>query len=381
MAQNLTLFLDGTWNSPKTNTNVWKGAKQYVATKGKDGRTQRVFYDKGVGGERFTWIRGGAFGRGLSKNVRQAYEYISTNYSDGDGIYIFGFSRGAYTARSVSGMIVRYGLIRPNAELDTEKLFDIYQGKIKARRITTLDRLSPADKANITDIEKLILKHSRRVPIQFMGLWDTVGMVGLPRKGKVDKNSFHHRGVSSLFENVAHALSLDEHRKFYKPTMFCKYVPAGEDVEKTKKAMKKLSNRIEQRWFSGCHGDVGGSKNDHTGSLPLDWILQQAEKSGLGLRKSVPLSGNEPQAPIFDSWGKAALGLYRTRLLGGRHYRPLGRDPETNAEFSLHCLNEKIDKSVFDRWRHDSKYRPENLAQWARDKGLDPATIKKDHTA
>ena len=378
MSQNLSLFLDGTWNTPKTETNVWKSAKQYVAAKGKDGRTQRVFYDKGVGAERFTWLRGGAFGRGLSKNVRQAYEFLSKNYSDGDGIFIFGFSRGAYTARSVAGMIVRYGLIVPNSELDTDMLFDIYQGKTEARRITTLDRLSPADKKKISKTEKLILKHSRRVPIQFLGLWDTVGMLGLPRKGKVDKNSFHHRGVSSLYRHVAHALSIDENRKFYKPTMFYKYAPSSDSKGTIKAEIAALATKVEQRWFAGSHGDIGGSKNDSTGSLALDWILKQAEAAGLGLRKSVALSGNEATAPLFDSFGKAALGLYKTRLLGKRHHRPIGRPAEENDGYSLHCINETIDHSVFDRWRADKNYRPENIVQWAQAKGVDPAKITKD---
>ena len=107
----LAVFLDGTWNSVNSNTNVWR-MRALSATKSKDGRPQLVYYEVGVNG-----FLGGVFGQGLDENIRLAYEWLIENYNDGDEIFIFGFSRGAYTARSLAGLIAIDGILKAGSPI------------------------------------------------------------------------------------------------------------------------------------------------------------------------------------------------------------------------------------------------------------------------
>nr|WP_100003481.1 DUF2235 domain-containing protein [Phyllobacterium zundukense] len=111
----IAIFLDGTWNVTGDNTNVWR-LKSLCAKQSADGKAQVFYYDKGVNG---FW--GGVFGKGLADNVVEAYEWLVDNYENDDEIYIFGFSRGAYTARSLAGFIAKYGILKPGAPLGVGK--------------------------------------------------------------------------------------------------------------------------------------------------------------------------------------------------------------------------------------------------------------------
>lgn len=114
MAKRLALFLDGTWNTVSDNTNVWR-MRALIAAQSADGAEQRAYYSTGLGTKFGERLRGGAFGRGINTAIISAYEWLSENYDDGDEIFIFGFSRGAYTARSLSGFIARCGLLHSGA--------------------------------------------------------------------------------------------------------------------------------------------------------------------------------------------------------------------------------------------------------------------------
>ena len=122
----LALFLDGTYDEQRGNTNVWR-AKCLCATNGTDGRDQLTFYSAGLGttlGER---IRGGAFGYGIDDVVIAAYEWLVETYQEGDEIFLFGFSRGAMTARSLAGLVSRCGLLELGAPLGVKQLYDRYR--------------------------------------------------------------------------------------------------------------------------------------------------------------------------------------------------------------------------------------------------------------
>jgi uncharacterized protein (DUF2235 family) len=106
---NLTLLFDGTWNDPQDRTNVFRLCTS-PADHAKDRGRQRFFYDPGVGTNRLTRLRGGLFGYGLSRHLRKGYDWLARHYAQGDRIFIFGFSRGAYTARSLVGLIRKCGL-------------------------------------------------------------------------------------------------------------------------------------------------------------------------------------------------------------------------------------------------------------------------------
>ena len=116
----LTLFYDGTWNEPEDNTNVWR-LNLMLADSSGDGLVQKTFYDEGVGTHWYDRLSGGMFGSGLSENIRQGYRWLMENYNDGDEIFVFGFSRGAFTARSLVGMIARCGLLKPEAPMSLWK--------------------------------------------------------------------------------------------------------------------------------------------------------------------------------------------------------------------------------------------------------------------
>src|SRR3981081_1727963 len=107
----LAVFLDGTWNSVNSNTNVWR-MRALCAAKSKDGRPQSGYYEGGVNG-----FVGGVFGQGLDENIRLAYEWLIENYNDGDEIFIFGFSRGAFTARSLAGLIAIDGILKAGSPI------------------------------------------------------------------------------------------------------------------------------------------------------------------------------------------------------------------------------------------------------------------------
>ena len=117
----LVVFLDGTWNSVDSNTNVWR-MRALMAAKGKDGRPQLVYYGLGVNG-----FLGGVFGHGLDDNIRLAYEWLIENYNEGDEIFIFGFSRGAFTARSLAGLVAIDGILKAGSPIGTSELFKRYR--------------------------------------------------------------------------------------------------------------------------------------------------------------------------------------------------------------------------------------------------------------
>jgi uncharacterized protein (DUF2235 family) len=117
----LAVFLDGTWNSVDSNTNVWR-MRALTAAKSKDGKPQLVYYELGVNG-----VMGGIFGQGLDENIRLAYEWIIENYNAGDEIFIFGFSRGAFTARALAGLVAIEGILKAGAPIGVTELFDRYK--------------------------------------------------------------------------------------------------------------------------------------------------------------------------------------------------------------------------------------------------------------
>jgi uncharacterized protein (DUF2235 family) len=165
----LAVFLDGTWNAVGDNTNVWR-LKSLCAPKARDGIVQLVYYDIGVNG-----FIGGAFGKGLNDNIAQAYEWLIDNYSPGDDIFIFGFSRGAYTARSLAGLIAKHGVLKAGAPLGVKQLYQRYKRK-DDRTVWQLQRLSTLGQLTDASVEEQwLLKYSEPVNIKMVGVWDTVG--------------------------------------------------------------------------------------------------------------------------------------------------------------------------------------------------------------
>lgn len=244
---------DGTWDSPQCNTNVYKLYKALPITSG-----QVPFYDDGVGsdGTPLEKLTGGAFGAGLFQKIKDGYTKIAQVYEQNDNIFIFGFSRGAYTARSLAGMIAVCGL--PTANFDNgmvETAFQAYRNKDQRQTL-----LSSLGSYSLFDAK-----------ITMVGVWDTVGSLGIPALvGGVDPVLFGfldtslHPDVLSAF----HALAIDERRREFPPTLWS--------------APFASNQQVQQVWFSGVHCDVGGGY-PQTGlsDITLSWMTGKAKALGL----------------------------------------------------------------------------------------------------
>ncbi|MFZ0662605.1 MAG: DUF2235 domain-containing protein [Acidobacteriaceae bacterium] len=259
MGRRIAYCADGTWDSSGSDTNVYRISKAIVPIAGEQYR----FYDDGVGsdGTPIEQLIGGAFGEGLLEKIKEGYAAIASVYEAGDELFLFGFSRGAYTVRSLGGMIAACGLPTKNPDPNlVNKAFDGYRnGDQRATILGTLGDYGLV-KANITMI----------------GVWDTVGALGIPAiLGAVDalRYSFLDTQLSPQVLNAFQALSIDERRVEFPATLWTSPPSPGQT--------------IEQAYFCGVHCDVGGGYPDDAGTgtalsdIPFSWILAKAQ--GLGL--------------------------------------------------------------------------------------------------
>ena len=365
----LAVFLDGTWNEGNDNTNVWRSHALCDASDG-DGVEQLTYYDIGVNG-----FVGGTFGRGLVDNVLQAYEWLIGNYAPGDELYLFGFSRGAYTARSLAGLIGKYGLLLPGSPISTKQILARYKRAEDATIYKLLDPDGEAERHStgigISTEERLLQKYSQRVPIQMVGVWDTVGSLGIPAFGikGVSRKTLNwlRTGMRQCIRHGFHALAIDEHRKSFIPTLWT--------YREGIKAKPRPLSSVEQRWFSGAHANVGGGySQDFLAQPPLQWLIGKAQELGLKMRYSVEIDGDIHGSDIVDSHGDFLWGAYK--WFSQPHHRIIDAAPTTDELGNTHhTINETIDVSVFDRWRLRSDYRPPSISEWARVRGIEPAEI------
>jgi hypothetical protein len=362
----LAVFLDGTWNEPSDNTNVWR-LRSLLSPVATDGTTQLHYYDPGPSG-----FKGGTFGQGVSKNVVQAYEWLIDNYNDGDDIFIFGFSRGAYTARSLAGFITKYGLLKPGAPLSVPQMFERYQTADKKTIWRLNSEVTSGSCDDHSDFERWMVKYARCINIKMVGVWDTVGALGIPKLSipGISRSTFgwHHTGLRIPIEHGFHAMAIDEHRPPFRPTLWT--------VRKGIKAEPRKLKSVEQRWFAGAHANVGGGyTNDLLGQPPLRWMAKKAEELGLEFRYNVSIDGNIHEAAITDSYKSFIRGFYS--IFGKRHHRAIGAAPWEDETGNTHStVNETIDISIFERWQSDSTYRPPSLTEWAKRKQLDLSNIR-----
>jgi uncharacterized protein (DUF2235 family) len=366
----LAVFLDGTWNSVNSNTNVWR-MRALCAAKGKDNKPQLVYYEVGVNG-----FLGGVFGQGLDENIRLAYEWLIENYNDGDEIFIFGFSRGAFTARSLAGLVAIDGILRAGSPIGVTELFERYRKGDEESIWTLKEKEAAGDTSKLTEQERWLLKYSQPAKVKVVGVWDTVGSVGLAAGNipGVSRPTFDYlqTGLRIHILNGYHALAIDEHRNDFAPTIW--------DVRRPKDqnaiiAQPRLLSSVEQRWFVGAHANVGGGyETDLLAQSPLRWMMKKAESQGLSFRSEVELDGDAVTAPITDSYKSFGSGFYA--MVFPPLYRTIGREPDIRDDGSHIDVNETIDANVFKRWRADRAYRPPNLVEWAQRKKVDPAQFQ-----
>ena len=258
MGKNIVVFSDGTGQDGGTdhNTNVYKLFNLILDRS----RRQISFYDRGLG---TGWRKatGNIAGRGFSKNIIECYEFIFRNFEDDDRIFLFGFSRGAATVRSLAGFIHLFGILPRSRGTLIQEAWTIYKIKNSKKRRA---------RAN----EFVRLNHTMWTHVEFLGVWDTVAALGLPNT-RIDKiinwiipHGFHDFNLSASVKHACHALAIDDRRKTFHPVLFH---PDREEHQ-----------TLRQIWFMGMHTDVGGGYREHELSdITLEWMVQHAVRHGL----------------------------------------------------------------------------------------------------
>jgi hypothetical protein len=319
-SKRLIVCCDGTWNDADSAgefTNVVRVARAVLPTDIRGGREthQIVYYQSGVGtgSDLVQRVLGGGVGLGLSRNVRDAYGFIAANYCPEDEIFLFGFSRGAYTARSVAGLIGYAGLLQKGDMDDFASVWEGYRLKNQPGQPDVLVHF--------------LLRH-KDVPIKCIGVWDTVGELGIP--GHLDEiftqfYQFHDTTLGPHVENAFHALALDERRSDFMPTLWVQ----------SPDARAQGSQKLLQVWFPGVHSNVGGGYQEHgLSDVALAWMASQVEPL-LALNEEYLKTRQDRR----NGWGlgriyDSAAGAWRLR--GTTVRRPFTTQPQSSTFERVH---------------------------------------------
>jgi len=394
MSKNIVILLDGTSNQISGDrTNVLRLYGSLERSK-----KQLVFYQPGVGTFGLTgWtqrirskvniILGLATGSGIGPNVMDAYRFLVENWDYGDRIYIFGFSRGAYTARLLAGFIRVIGLVRPE---------QLQLVRYAWRAYSRLGQPgSEGFASEIGHFQKVLDGTGAR--IEFLGLWDTVASVFDARSGfpwlTLTQKAYTNK--NDRVKVVRQALAIDERRTYFQPSLWDAGQLYEEWSHKTR-SYEKTPQDFEEVWFTGCHGDVGGGYPDTKSGLakiPLEWLYREAVAAGVAGNEEVfqllthgkPLKapaaadsvsdqaekdkktyrGTDPQADINNSmnwaWSiveflprKIPKTSFYKQLQLGKFYIPMQDHRKVPEGAKLH-------EAVIKRLEKRKDYRPPNL--------------------
>ncbi len=300
----LVVCSDGTWNNPEQEdngipapTNVFK---IYNAIADDDGSTPQLrYYHPGVGGEGgiFDKVAGGALGIGISRHIKSAFHWLGTNYQVGDEIFLFGFSRGAFTARSIGGFLGRGlldlgGLNPKDAWQRVDAAFDAYR--------------QPGSDQSWAESDWAFFHGAEATPVKFIGVWDTVGALGIPNDLEIlniferpGKWRFHDTNLGTNVAVARHAMAIDEVRSSFTITRWANTAAHAD---------------AKERWFPGVHSDIGGGYAE-TGlsDIALQWMMEESGDAGLHFRPGVDAGLNpNPNAAMHNSY-KGAFAKLRSR--------------------------------------------------------------------
>lgn len=293
----LVVCCDGTWNraDSKHVTNIEKIARTVEtdllpgARPGDPPVQQMVVYLSGVGTSGYLADRllGGAFGFGLFENVSSGYRWLALNYEPGDEIFVFGFSRGAYTARSLVGMIGRVGLLTRDSLIADQlpEAVDRYRRR----------RPDPRSWHGSSDKRFREVNSHAGVTVAFLGVFDTVGALGVPG-AFWRRHQFHDVELSDAVLCARQALAVDEHRMKFEPSLW----EASADGAGAPAEPDPVDPRVKQVWFEGAHSDVGGGyAATGLSDTALEWMTKEAESRGLRF--------DEPLLATYAESGSAAV--------------------------------------------------------------------------
>ncbi len=345
MPKRLVICCDGTWNSydSASPTNVLE-LRNLIVPVAPDGFRQSVYYDTGIG-TLGGWLRraiDGATGRGLSENIRQAYRALIDNYETGDQIYLFGFSRGAFTVRSLAGLIRKCGILRRDEKDLVTEAYTFYRDRNPKTRPDKPGAIEFRNRHAVADVTH----------IRFIGVWDTVGSLGNPlmRHGLVNRSlQFHDVNLSSIVKTAFQALAIDEYRPQFQPAVWIQQPHSTDQV-------------MEQAWFIGAHSDVGGGYPQRDlPNIALEWLARKAMAEGLAIDPG-RLRGQ--LGTPFPSWmpmpHDSHRGFYRL-------FPPRPRDIDPSSKRGkAPRTNERLHFTVIERYSQDLGYRPPGLVDYVR---------------
>ena len=334
MPQNIVICCDGTCNDATGHvTNVLRIFRCL-----QHGEEQVCYYDGGVGTlvdpTAISFLRkfirrkiDMAIGYSLRDNFCKAYRFLVRHYRPGDRIFLFGFSRGAYTARSLVGLIRKCGI--PHAKVYQKSSLE---GLVKEAYHIYREKAWDPDGREAAAFKKTFSWPNVR--IKFLGVWDTVGALGIPVH-QVPFSSDYYRWqdteLSRMVENAFHAVALDEHRPDFTVTLW-----SNAKAPSPRQA-------VEQRWFPGAHADVGGGYSEGTlWQRPLQWMQERAEACGLKCSAPTHVDPTAALSQMHDSLDEFAGGWYRKLPWVYPYYRA--------RDFGIH---EVIDESVWARIQGD----------------------------
>ncbi len=300
-AQIHLIILDGTMSTLKPGCETNAGLAYRLVQE--MGSQISIYYEPGLQWNDWRSIRDVAEGRGINRQIRRAYGYLASRYRAGDRIFLMGYSRGAYAVRSLAGIIERVGLLtREQAtERNIRQAYRLYEQHTNSPALTAFSQA-----------------HCRPdVPIEMIGVWDTVKSLGINApvlwRLSVARHAFHNHALGRNVKRGYHALAHDETRVVYRPVLW--------------ETAPRQSQQIEQVWFRGSHGDVGGQLGGREetrplSNIPLVWILDRAVASGLplpeGWRDRFEEDVTAPSMGTWVGWGK---------LFVTRRKRIVGQDP------------------------------------------------------
>ncbi len=341
---------DGTWNKPgikdrgkPVETNV---EKIYKAVHCNATSMEQVkYYGQGVGTSFAVTDRivGGSTGLGIDRNIKDAYKFIMWSYEPGDDIYLFGFSRGAYAVRSLAGLIRNCGIMQPAYLHLVDEAYRLYR-----------------DRTDLTHPDSDLMKAFKKsyaiepeTKLKFLGVWDTVGALGIPVRWFEWWNrryQFHDVKLGSQIEYAYHALALDERRKVFSPAL---WEINSEAKEQT----------CEQVWFPGVHSNVGGGYADAgLSDIALKWMIEKAAATGLEFDEAVVASlHGDSRGELRNSW----TGIFRMtgqllRAINVEMHEQLDKVKQANKPVKK-IRNERIHYTCVERSHLVETYRPKNL--------------------